>query len=267
MQTEQRQLNTEKLIGKAGALVCTNGEAEIDINGTKFKIQKGDICVVSPILMYPESFTCSYDFEMESLLEKIEMLFPNVQKFFNTGFFVTLMQDPTIQLRQEDFEMVQQRIKDIERLGNLSESSVSDIFQQMIYQSSLTLITSTLIELIAKYVTTRVIDTNVRKDFNILSKFFLKVLSSKVIVRNVSYYADYLNLSTGYFSAIVRKNLGKSPQAWIEFFIINRAKMLLRKPQMSVKEVSDALGFPEQFTFRKYFKTHTGMSPSEFRQK
>ncbi|MBO6073593.1 MAG: helix-turn-helix domain-containing protein, partial [Paludibacteraceae bacterium] len=31
------------------------------------------------------------------------------------------------------------------------------------------------------------------------------------------------------------------------------------------KEVAAELGFPEQFTFRKYFKTHTGISPSEFR--
>jgi AraC-like DNA-binding protein len=30
--------------------------------------------------------------------------------------------------------------------------------------------------------------------------------------------------------------------------------------------VADELGFPEQFTFRKYFKTHTGMSPTEFRK-
>ncbi|MBO7573165.1 MAG: AraC family transcriptional regulator, partial [Bacteroidales bacterium] len=27
---------------------------------------------------------------------------------------------------------------------------------------------------------------------------------------------------------------------------------------------ADELGFPEQFTFRKYFKTHTGISPSEY---
>jgi len=33
-----------------------------------------------------------------------------------------------------------------------------------------------------------------------------------------------------------------------------------------VKEVADRLGFPEQFTFRKYFKTHTGISPTEYRK-
>jgi len=47
---------------------------------------------------------------------------------------------------------------------------------------------------------------------------------------------------------------------------VNQAKSLLRKPDTQVKQVADELGFPEQFTFRKYFKTHTGMSPTEFRK-
>ena len=41
---------------------------------------------------------------------------------------------------------------------------------------------------------------------------------------------------------------------------------MLHIPGIQVKDVADSLGFPEQFTFRKYFKTHTGMSPTEFRK-
>lgn len=38
------------------------------------------------------------------------------------------------------------------------------------------------------------------------------------------------------------------------------------QPDLQIKEVAERLGFPEQFTFRKYFKTHTGVSPSEYRR-
>ena len=48
---------------------------------------------------------------------------------------------------------------------------------------------------------------------------------------------------------------------------INQAKTLLRQPDILVKQVADELGFPEQFTFRKYFKAHTGMSPMEYKEK
>ena len=53
---------------------------------------------------------------------------------------------------------------------------------------------------------------------------------------------------------------------WITTFIISRAKGLLLQADLSVKEVAFRLGFPEQFSFRKYFKTYTGLSPTEFRK-
>ena len=53
---------------------------------------------------------------------------------------------------------------------------------------------------------------------------------------------------------------------WIHISIISRAKHLLMQQDLRVKDIADRLGFPEQFTFRKYFKTHTGMSPTEYRR-
>jgi AraC-like DNA-binding protein len=53
---------------------------------------------------------------------------------------------------------------------------------------------------------------------------------------------------------------------WINMVTINQAKNLLRQPDTQVKDVAAQLGFPEQFTFRKYFKTHTGMSPTEYQR-
>lgn len=51
---------------------------------------------------------------------------------------------------------------------------------------------------------------------------------------------------------------------WIHFFPIAQVKHLLQF-NLQIKEIADRLGFPEQFTFRKYFKTHTGISPSQYR--
>lgn len=54
---------------------------------------------------------------------------------------------------------------------------------------------------------------------------------------------------------------------WIISYTVNQAKRLLSQTELSVKEIAEKLGFPEQFTFRKYFKTHTEMSPTDFRLK
>ena len=82
--------------------------------------------------------------------------------------------------------------------------------------------------------------------------------------RAVQYYADKQGLSPRHFADIVKQESGHSPMEWINMVTVNQAKHLLRRPDTRVKQVAHELGFPEQFTFRKYFKTHTGISPSEY---
>ena len=65
----------------------------------------------------------------------------------------------------------------------------------------------------------------------------------------------------------MKQETGYTPMEWINMVTINHAKNLLRQPNVLIKQVADELGFPEQFTFRKYFKQHTGMSPRAFRER
>lgn len=83
----------------------------------------------------------------------------------------------------------------------------------------------------------------------------------------VGRYADEANLSVRHFSKIIHNYTGQTPMQWIISYTIGQAKRLLTQTGLSVKEIAEKLGFPEQFTFRKYFKTHTGMSPTDFRTK
>ncbi len=84
--------------------------------------------------------------------------------------------------------------------------------------------------------------------------------------RTVQYYADKQGLSPRHFADIIKQESGYTPMEWINMATINQAKYLLRQPDILVKQVADELGFPEQFTFRKYFKSHTGQSPTEYQQ-
>ena len=84
--------------------------------------------------------------------------------------------------------------------------------------------------------------------------------------RAVQYYAEKQGLTPRHFSDIIKRESGYTPMEWINMVTINQAKNLLRQPDTQVKDVAAQLGFPEQFTFRKYFKTHTGMSPTEYQR-
>lgn len=47
--------------------------------------------------------------------------------------------------------------------------------------------------------------------------------------------------------------------------MILEAKNLLKYSTMSIQEISYSLNFPNQSFFGKYFKNHTGQTPSEYR--
>jgi len=83
---------------------------------------------------------------------------------------------------------------------------------------------------------------------------------------SVADYAAESCLTVRHFSSLIRQYSGQTPKQWIHIFTISQAKHLLMQPNLPIKEVADRLGFPEQLTFRKYFKAHTGFSPSEYRR-
>lgn len=85
--------------------------------------------------------------------------------------------------------------------------------------------------------------------------------------RNVSFYAKQLNITPKYLSSVVKEVSGKTAARWIDESVILEAKSLLKYSGMSIQEIAYHLNFSTQSFFGKYFKQHTGTSPSRFKHK
>ncbi len=83
--------------------------------------------------------------------------------------------------------------------------------------------------------------------------------------RSVSFYADKLYISTRYLAAIVRITTNESVKSIIDRAVILEIKNLLQSTDLSVQEIAYELHFPDQSYLGRYFKKHTGQSPSAFR--
>lgn len=83
--------------------------------------------------------------------------------------------------------------------------------------------------------------------------------------RNVSFYADRLCLTPKYLSKLIKTISDRSAPEWIDSFVILEAKNMLKYSDMPIKEIVYHLNFPNQSVFYKFFKSHTGMTPSEYR--
>ena len=83
---------------------------------------------------------------------------------------------------------------------------------------------------------------------------------------DVKFYADKLCITTQYLSSILKEQSGRSASQWIQEALIIEAKGMLKSPRVNVQQVADRLNFPDQSTFGKFFKKHTGISPMAFRK-
>jgi AraC-like DNA-binding protein len=84
--------------------------------------------------------------------------------------------------------------------------------------------------------------------------------------RRVSWYADQLHITPKYLSEIVRQVSQRTPTDWIDDYVVLEIRVMLKNSTMNIREITEALNFPNQSFLGKYFKDRVGMSPSEFRK-
>lgn len=108
---------------------------------------------------------------------------------------------------------------------------------------------------------------SLRTNADVLSKQFLELVKENFRKeRQLKFYSDQMCITSRYLSRVLKECTGSSAADWIERYVILEARALLKSTNMTIQQVSDALNFPSQTFFGKYFKRRVGMSPKEYRR-
>lgn len=83
---------------------------------------------------------------------------------------------------------------------------------------------------------------------------------------SVAYFADKCCYSTKYFGELVKTETGRTAKDFINDRMLRAAKQLLNDETLSIKMVSQQLGFEYPQHFVRFFKAKTGQTPSEYRK-
>ena len=83
--------------------------------------------------------------------------------------------------------------------------------------------------------------------------------------RDLTFYASALCITPKYLSQVVREVSGRSAMLCIEEYVITECKALLSSTTMTIQQIADAMNFPSQSVFGKYFKRVVGVSPKGYR--
>lgn len=79
--------------------------------------------------------------------------------------------------------------------------------------------------------------------------------------------AATIGMSQYHFCRVFKKTMGLTPWQYVIKKRIELAKQLLKTPQLSIVEISYQLGYSTPAQFTNFFRKHTGVSPSSYREK
>lgn len=101
-----------------------------------------------------------------------------------------------------------------------------------------------------------------------LFKHFIELLHEYCTQeREVGFYAGKLCITPRYLSTIVQQVTKKTAKMIIDLHVLLEIKALLQSTDLTLQEIANRLNFPDQSFFGRYFKKHTGMSPTEYRKR
>ena len=76
--------------------------------------------------------------------------------------------------------------------------------------------------------------------------------------------AALFHLNASYVSQLIKAETGQTYTQYVTQLRIGKAKELLRTTNLSLAQVSEAVGFNDYFYFIKKFKREVGVTPGKF---
>ena len=117
-----------------------------------------------------------------------------------------------------------------------------------------------------QFITREEINHSVVKRFMELLDDYLSSKALREGLPTVAYFADKCCLSSGYFGNLVRVETGRTAKDIIADRLLAHAKQLLNDDTLTITMISERMGFDYPQHFVRFFKSHTGKTPSAYRK-
>ena len=243
------------------AMICMEGELTMCINQRKLTLTRGDIVVIQDGSII-ESLTHSIDFRTISMAfppTDEEWLFSRLAE--KLGTWLDHRSIPLIlHLDEQQLQRYLGLYSQIEALYKDTCDALRDeVVRGFLSVSVASFLSHPQMEL-----------NHLSNSGSRAEEVFLRFLDDLQLYatreRTVQFYSDKQCISAKHFSKLIRQASGKLPMEHIRQRVILEAKTLLRTTDMSIREIADALHFPTDSFFCRYFKHDTGISPSDYRK-
>jgi len=238
-------------------LFITEGRGKHTVDFTDHSYQKGSIITIRKnqihqfhrstskglLLIFTEEFMVSYLEQKEA--EKIV-------KVFNE-----LLNPQTTHLNATQYEELSTLIQQMEHE-----------FRRALDSHTSSIIRNLLQAFMSKLYRIRVREVQVQNDHKYMQQFlqFQELVEEKCSAhRNVSFYAEQLNVTPRTLNNITQSIVKKSSKSFIDEVLTLQIKRKLINTDSSIKEIAYQSGFDEPTNLFKFFKKFTSHTPEHFR--
>lgn len=243
------------------------GHFTIDVNLNSYELRENSL-----MIQVPGNIIKVTKFNEERLGDA-EMIFVLISKEFMSGIrfdFLKVFQDSMRLLDNPCITLDESQIALANDYFNLARKIISAPFtnKREIIGSLLTSLTYLSTDVWKQKIDEARKKTDSQRNARlnqVFERFIALVNEYHCSERGMAFYADKLCLTPKYLSKLIKQASGRSAPDWIDEFVILEAKNLLKYTNMAIKEIVFQLHFPNQSVFYKFFKAHTGMTPSEYR--
>ena len=248
------------------AAYCVEGSVNCSVNLTDYHLTTGTLLLITP----GNILRISQPDELDRNL-RVTLICVSASYISNIGInpskvlveAVEVLRDPCIHLSDDEAEMLHKYVNlalDITKTDSqFVKESIGGLVSSVFYQFAGFLANSKRREDMEKPVRTT-------RQRQMLEQFMKLAINDHARDHLVGYYADKMCVTPKYLSKIVKETSGRSVPDWLSELLILDAKNMLRHTDMTIKEISARLYFPSQSFFFRFFKNHTGQTPTQYRE-
>ncbi|HBL69944.1 AraC family transcriptional regulator [uncultured Alistipes sp.] len=258
--TDLRYFEEHSCRTEGGAILfCRRGSATVTVDQLRDRVTRDTLLLLLPgsILHLNER---TDDFRVRFCAFSLE-LFSEAAYRLDPSFFHILHEHAIIRLPDRIIEGVRNWFQ----MASYTYRDRGNIFRNTIIRNRLQNVLLEAFDKTQRFAPDVHSQTGTTRQADLFQRFVALVHEHCTEQREVAFYADRLCISTRYLSTIIRSVAHSTAKEFIDRSVVLEIKMLLGSTELSVQEIAYRLHFPDQSYLGRFFKKHTGVSPTEFR--
>lgn len=258
--TDLRYFEEHSCRTEGGAILfCRRGSATVTVDQLRDRVTRDTLLLLLPgsILHLNER---TDDFRVRFCAFSLE-LFSEAAYRLDPSFFHILHEHAIIRLPDRIIEEVRNWFQ----MASYTYRDRGNIFRNTIIRNRLQNVLLEAFDKTQRFAPDVHSQTGTTRQADLFQRFVALVHEHCTEQREVAFYADRLCISTRYLSTIIRSVAHSTAKEFIDRSVVLEIKMLLGSTELSVQEIAYRLHFHDQSYLGRFFKKHTGVSPTEFR--